>query len=125
MVLRTESQAQDVGPDVARPIRDPLLQRGAIIREERACGLLIAGQIARRRQHELVGGLLGGTFLLSRSPASPGVIHQPSQDGGCATWLRGQPAVVDGHITPPSGPGFGVEVDPALLSRIDASIDTG
>jgi L-rhamnonate dehydratase len=39
------------------------------------------------------------------------------------TWLRGQPAVIDGQITPPTGPGFGVEVDPALLRRIDASIE--
>jgi L-alanine-DL-glutamate epimerase-like enolase superfamily enzyme len=35
------------------------------------------------------------------------------------TWLRSQPPVIDGHITPPSGPGFGVEVDEALLRRIE------
>lgn len=33
------------------------------------------------------------------------------------TWLRGQPEVVDGHISPPSGPGFGVSVDEGLLAR--------
>jgi L-rhamnonate dehydratase len=33
------------------------------------------------------------------------------------TWLRGQPAVRDGWISPPREPGFGVSVDEALLRR--------
>ena len=33
------------------------------------------------------------------------------------TWLRGQPPIVDGWISPPRRPGFGVSVDEALLAR--------
>lgn len=131
MSRRAKRQAQDVRPDVFGPGRDALLQLRVIIREERARRIFIAGQIARHGQHEVIGGLLGGTFLLSRSPASAGLVYQPSQGGRCATRLSGQPVPVprqqchlardDSQFWSPPAPWF----EPLVLRRFSRLIRTG
>jgi L-rhamnonate dehydratase len=46
---------------------------------------------------------------------------RPLAEGGrpWITWVRGAPPIVDGMIGPPSGPGFGVTFDDALVRKPD------
>ena len=84
-----EGQSQGVCSDVFRPPCDALLQLRAIVGEESASRFLIARQIAGDREHEVVGGLLGGASLLLRNSASSRVVHQSPKYCGCTAGLVG------------------------------------
>ena len=53
--------------------------------------------------------------------ATLALADRPLAEGGrpWITWVQGAPAIVDGTIGPPTGPGFGVTFDDALLVRPD------
>ena len=44
---------------------------------------------------------------------------RPLAEGGrpWITWVQGAPKIIDGTIGPPSGPGFGVTFDDALIQK--------
>jgi L-alanine-DL-glutamate epimerase-like enolase superfamily enzyme len=86
----------------------------------------VGGMTVMRQVFEL--GQANGIWVVPHRGSEVWGLHailaladRPLAEGGrpWVTWVNGAPAIVDGTIGPPTGPGFGVTFDEAVLTRPD------
>lgn len=91
----------DIVANVGGPAGDQLLELARVPGEQRAGGVLVAGEVAPERGHHAVCGFQRFPRGVRTARLAAGVLHQAAQGGRGAAGLPGQPVPMagqEGHL---------------------------